>query len=53
MEVLVGEHDLMTTNDEAKRVKVSRIIEHPYYNTETVAYDFSILVLAEPLSFSK
>ena len=53
VEALVGEHDLLTSNDEAKRLKISRIIEHPNYNPNTVAYDFSLLVLAETISFSK
>ena len=53
VEALVGEHDLLTSNDEAKRMKISRIIEHPNYNPKTVAYDFSLLVLAEAISFSK
>jgi hypothetical protein len=53
MEVLVAEHDLMTANDQAYRMKVTRIIEHPDYNTDTTAQDFSMLVLAEKLHFSK
>ena len=53
VEVLVGEHDLMTVNDEAQRMKISRIYEHPYYNEVTVAYDFSIVTLVEKLHFSR
>ena len=53
IEVLVGEHDLMTTKDECQRIRISRIHEHHNYNPKTVAYDFSILVLAETLHFSK
>ncbi len=53
VEVLVGEHDLMTVNDECQRYRLSRILEHPKYNDQTVAFDFSILVLSEALHFSR
>ena len=53
LEVLVGEHDLLTNRDECQRYKLSRILEHPNYNEITVAFDFSILVLKEKLQFSK
>lgn len=52
VEVLVGEHDLMTVKDECQRHQISRIFEHPNYNENTVAFDFSIIVLAEKLHFS-
>ncbi len=53
IEVLVGEHDLMTSADECTRVRISRIHEHQNYNAHTVAYDFSIIVLTEKLHFSR
>ena len=53
IEVLVGEHDLMTSNDECQRIRISRIHEHPAYNKDTVAFDFSLIILAERLHFSK
>ena len=53
MEEVVGEHDLLASNDKAKRLKISVIITHPNYNPRTVVYDFSLLVLAKTISFSK
>ena len=52
IEILVGEHDLLTNKDECQRYKLSRILEHPNYNEATVAFDFSLLVLKEKLQFS-
>ena len=54
LEAVVGEHDLLASNDKAKRLKISVIITHPNYNPKTVVYDFSLLVvLAKTISFSK
>merc|ERR1719510_1386903 len=48
--VLVGEHSI---NDNSfTRVKISAITDHPDYNRGTLDNDFSILTLAEPVSFS-
>ena len=49
--VLVGEHD--TTDSEADIRTISAITDHPDYDSSnSFAYDFSILTLAEPLTFS-
>merc|ERR1719510_1764001 len=48
--VLLGEHSI---NDNSfTRVKISAITDHPDYNRGTLDNDFSILTLAEPVSFS-
>ena len=47
LNVLLGEHDLTTSFDQAVRYTVSRIIEHPGYNPETISNDYTILVLSE------
>merc|ERR1719510_2303210 len=48
--VLVGEHSI---NDNTfTRVSLSAITDHPDYNSGTLDNDFSILTLAEPVSFS-
>ena len=47
----VGEHD--TTDSEADIRTISAITDHPDYDrNNNFAYDFSILTLAEPLTFS-
>ena len=54
LEAVVGEHDLLASNDKAKRLKISVKITHPNYNPKAVVYDFSLLVvLAKTISFSK
>ena len=47
----MGEHD--TTDSEADIRTISAITDHPDYDSSNnFAYDFSILTLAEPLTFS-
>ena len=47
----MGEHD--TTDSEADIRTISAITDHPDYDrNNNFAYDFSILTLAEPLTFS-
>ena len=54
IEVLVGEHDLTTVNDDSQRMRILRIHEHPNFNLRNyVAFDYSIIVLADKLHFSK
>ena len=48
--VLVGEHD--TADTDVDRRKVSKIRSHPRYNHENADYDFSVLFLNSPLTFS-
>ena len=43
LKVLVGEHNLGTTNDSAFKVQVAQIIQDPSYNSSTLDRDFSIL----------
>ena len=50
MKVLVGEHD--TSDSEVDRRDVSKIRSHPKYNNENANYDFTILFLTSPLTFS-
>ena len=45
--IYTGEHDVSTNFDRATRVRVARIHEHPGYNKDTLANDFSLLHLAE------
>ena len=47
LNVLLGEHDLTTSYDRAIRYTVSRIIEHPGYNPETISNDYTIIILTE------
>jgi secreted trypsin-like serine protease len=51
MSVLIGEHDI--NDDEFTRVKVVKIIQDPNWNPETADYDYSILELAEAVTFSE
>ena len=48
--VLVGEHD--TTDSVADIRAISAITQHPRYNNANTDYDYSILTLAAPLTFS-
>ena len=46
----MGEHD--TADTDVDRRKVSKIRSHPRYKHENADYDFSILFLSSPLTFS-
>ena len=46
----MGEHD--TSDSEVDRRDVSKIRTHPQYNQEDAYYDFAILFLSSPLTFS-
>ena len=48
--VLLGEHNI--ADDEFNRVDVAEIINHPNYDSQTVDNDFSILRLANPVTFT-
>ena len=50
LSLTLGEHDVATNFDRATRVRVSRIHEHPRYNKDTLANDFSLLYLIEKVS---
>ena len=50
LKVLVGEHD--TSDSDVDRRDVSKIRIHPRYKHENADYDFSILFLSSPLTFS-
>jgi len=49
--VLVGEHDV-TRSDGEQRISPSQWIQHPNYNSRTTNYDFAIVKLSTPVSFS-
>ena len=49
--VLVGEHD--TTDSVADIRTISAITQHPRYNNANTDYDYSILTLAAPITFSR
>merc|ERR1719244_1008275 len=49
--VLLGEHDL-TANDGQSVVQVCGVKDHPDYNSATTNYDFSILTLCNPVTYS-
>ena len=48
--MLVSEHD--TSDTEVDRRDVSKIRSHPKYNHDNADYDFAILFLSSPLTFS-
>ena len=50
MKVLVGEHE--TSDSEVDRRDIMKIITHPKYNYYNAHYDFAILFLSSPLTFS-
>eukprot|EP00095_Tigriopus_kingsejongensis_P003190 maker-scaffold91_size383040-snap-gene-2.26 protein:Tk03190 transcript:maker-scaffold91_size383040-snap-gene-2.26-mRNA-1 annotation:"serine protease 27-like" len=52
LSVVLGEHNIKTTADQAQRVKVARIIDHPSYNSVTFNNDFAILELAKDVAFN-
>merc|ERR1712060_355496 len=49
--VLLGEHRI--DDNSFSRVKISSIMNHPEYSDITVDNDFSILTLAEEVTFSR
>ena len=49
--VLLGEHD--TTDSVADIRTISAITDHPSYQANTLAYDFSILTLSSPITFNR
>jgi len=51
MAVLLGEHRI--DDNSFSRVKISAITDHPDYNDDTFDNDFSILTLAEPVTFTQ
>ena len=50
-DVLVGEHDV-TVADGEQRVSPSSWIQHENYNSGTTNYDFAIVKLSRPVTFS-
>ena len=50
LKVLVGEHN--TADTDVDRRDVSKIRSHPRYNNDNADYDFAILFLSSPLTFS-
>ena len=48
--MLVGEHN--TADSVVDRREVSNIRSHPHYNNDNADYDFSILFLTIPITFS-
>ena len=50
LKVIVGEHN--TADTDVDRRDVSKIRSHPRYNHINADYDFSILFLSSPLTFS-
>ena len=50
IQVLVGEHD--TSDSVADFHNVSKITNHPKFNHDNANYDFSILTLTSPITFS-
>ena len=49
--VLVGEHD--TTDSVADIRSISAINDHPSYDSGSLEYDYSILTLSDPVTFSR
>jgi len=50
--VVLGEHDLRRADGE-KKVRVCGVTNHPSYNSSTVDYDFAILTLCDPVTFTE
>ena len=50
VEVLVGEHDI--TDSMADRRAISAIIAHPNFDFQKKEFDFAILTLVSPLTFT-
>ena len=50
-DVLVGEHDV-TRADGEQRISPSAWIQHENYNSRTTNYDFAIVKLSRPVTFS-
>jgi len=50
-DVLVGEHDV-TRSDGEQRISPSAWIQHENYNSRTTNYDFAIVKLSRPVTFS-
>ena len=50
IQVLVGAHN--TEDSDVERRDVSKIRSHPRYNNDNANYDFAILFLSSPLTFS-
>ena len=48
--MLLGEHD--TSDSEVDRRDVSVIRNHPRYNNDNADFDFSVISLSSPLTFS-
>ena len=49
-EVIVGGIERGSTTGGAVRVAVKQSVQHPQYNSDTVAWDFRVLKLASPVS---
>ena len=52
LKILLGEHDLTTSFDKTNRYAVKRIVEHPGYNKETLANDYSLITLSDKVKFA-
>merc|ERR1719384_59704 len=50
-QVVVGEHDV-TRSDGEQRIRPSAWIQHENYNSRTTNYDFAIVKLSRPVTFS-
>jgi len=48
--VILGEH--RTDDSSVRRVSISKITDDPLYNSNTLANDYSILTLSEPVEFT-
>merc|ERR1712168_98470 len=52
IQVLLGEHDTSSSNDNVVRKNVVRVIDHPSYDRSTLDYDFSLLQLDSAIDFA-
>ena len=48
-DVIVGEHNISYSSQDGTRHSVCRYVDHPWYNSYTQDYDFSILHLDRPV----
>ena len=52
LRVVVGEHDVSDSSDGQQSFTASSWTSHPSHDSDTVDYDFALLTLTSPLTFS-
>ena len=52
MEIVLGDHSARRTESSEQRVGVSKISNHPSYNSRTIDYDIAVLTLDQDVTFT-